>query len=136
MGNHVSMANSGPDDYRDLLLGAVEEIVNRFKERVDAAQLASPPNKEQVRKALRREGADHCLTRMNRFSMDVIVRYGDGLADLLCEFPDDLVYVLSYDFALGYQPLDGPARLTDVEAMMQEKEWVDEWGIGWKHAAG
>jgi uroporphyrinogen decarboxylase len=135
MGNQVSRADSRPDDYRGLLLDAVEEIVNRFKERVDAAQLASPPNKERVRKALRREGADRCLTRMNRFSMDVIVKYGDGLADLLCAFPDDVVFVLPYEFALGYQPADRPGRLSNVEALMQEKAWVDEWGTGWKHSA-
>ena len=73
--------------------------------------------------------------RMNRFSTDVIVRYGDALADLLCQYPDDLIFIPPYEFALGYQPPGRPDRLTDVEALMQEKEWVDEWGIGWKHAA-
>jgi uroporphyrinogen decarboxylase len=72
---------------------------------------------------------------MNRLSTDVIVRYGDAVADLLCEFPDDVISIVPYDFALGYQPPDHPGRLSNVEALMQEKEWVDEWGIGWKHAA-
>jgi uroporphyrinogen decarboxylase len=135
MGNQVSMANSRPDDYRALPLSAAEDIVRRFNERVNAAQLASPPNKDRVRKALRRQGSDRCLARINRFSMDVIVKYGDGLADLFCEFPDDVVFVLSYEFALGYQPPDRPGRLSSVEALMQEKAWVDEWGIGWKHSA-
>ncbi len=58
-----------------------------------------------------------------------------GLPDLLCEFPDDVVHVAPYDFTLGYQPADRPVRLSNVEALMQENEWVDEWGIGWKHAA-
>jgi len=135
MGNQVPMANSGPADYRALPLDAMEDIVTRFKERVDAAQLASPPNKERVRKALRREGADRCLTRINRFSTDVIVRYGDALADLLCQYPDDVVFIVPYEFTLGYQPPNRPGRLSNVEALMQEMEWVDEWGIGWKHAA-
>jgi len=129
------MANSGPADYRGLPLSAMENIVTRFKERVDAAQLASPPSKERVGKALRREGSDRCLTRLNRFTTDVIVRYGDALADLFCEFPDDVVFAVPYDFALGYQAPNRPGRLSNVEALMQEKEWVDEWGIGWKHAA-
>jgi uroporphyrinogen decarboxylase len=135
MGNQVSMANSGPADYRGLPLSEMENIVARFKERVDAAQLASPANKERVRKALRREGAGRCLTRMNRLSTDVIVRYGHALADLLCQFPDDVVFAVPYEFALGYQPPNLPGRLSNVEALMQEMEWVDEWGIGWKHAA-
>jgi uroporphyrinogen decarboxylase len=129
------MANSELADYRALPLSAVENIANRFKERVDAAQFASPPNKERVRKALRREGADRCLARMNRLSTDVIVRHADALADLFCQYPDDVVFVVPYEFALGYQPSDHPDRLSNVEALMQEKEWVDEWGIGWKHAA-
>ena len=98
------MANSEPADYRALPLSAMEEIVARFKERVEAAQLASPPNKEQVRKALHREGAERCPVRMNRLTTDVIVRHGDGLADLLCQFPDDVIHVVPYDFTLGYQP--------------------------------
>jgi uroporphyrinogen decarboxylase len=126
----------GPADFQAMLLSAMENIVTRFEERVDAAQFASPPNKERVTKAIRREGAERCLTRLNRFSMDVIVRYNDALADLLCQFPDDVIFVKPYEFALGYQPPDRPGRLSNVEALMQEKEWVDEWGIGWKHAAG
>ena len=63
---------------------------------MDAAQSASPPDKEQARKAFRREGADDVPPGSISFSTDVIVRYGDGLADLLCEFPDDVVSVLAY----------------------------------------
>jgi len=135
MGDQVPMANSGPSDYRALPLSTMEEIVARFTERVDDAQAASPPNKEWVRRALRREGADRCPIRMNRFTTDVIVRYGEALADLLCEFPDDVIRVAPYDVALGYQPPDRAGRLSNVEALMQENEWVDEWGTGWKHAA-
>jgi uroporphyrinogen decarboxylase len=135
MGNQVTMPNSGPADYRALPLSEMENIVTRFKEKVMAAQLASPPNREWVRKALHREGADRCLTRMNRFTMDVIVRYGDALADLFCQFPDDMVFVLSYEFALGYQPPGRPGRLSDFETLMREKEWADEWGIVWRHSA-
>jgi len=128
------MTNSRPADYRALPLSEMEKIVTRFKERVEAAQLASPPNKDWVRKALRREGADRCLARMNRFTMDVIVRYGDDLADLLCQFPDDVLSVLAYEFALGYQPPDRPGRLSDFETLMRENEWADEWGIVWRHS--
>ena len=134
MGDQVSTVNSRPADYRALPLSEMEKIVTRFKERVEAAQVASPPNKDWVRKALHREGANRCLTRMNRFTMDVIVRYGDDLADLLCQFPDDVVSVLAYEFALGYQPPDRRGRLSDFETLMRENEWADEWGIVWRHS--
>jgi len=134
MGDQVSTVNSRPADYRALPLSEMEKIVTRFKERVEAAQLASPPTKNWSRKALHREGANRCLTRMNRFTMDVIVRYGDDLADLLCQFPDDVVSVLAYEFALGYQPPDRRGRLSDFETLMRENEWADEWGIVWRHS--
>jgi hypothetical protein len=57
MGNQISMTNSEPANYRAMPLSEMEETVIRFNQRVDAAQLASPPNKERVRKTLRREGA-------------------------------------------------------------------------------
>lgn len=135
MGNPMSMIDSESTDYRSLPLTKMEDIVSRFKQRVDDAQAACPPNKEWVRKAVRRQGVERCPTRMNRLTTDVIVRYGDALADLLCEFPDDVVSIAPYDFALGYQAPDRPDRLTNVEALMREKSWVDEWGIGWMHAA-
>ena len=135
MGNQVSMANSGPADYRALPLATMEDIVGRFKERVEAALVASAPNKEAVRRILHRQGTGPCPVRMNRLTTDVIVRHGDALADLLCAYPDDVISMAPYDFALGYQAPDRPGRLTNVEALMQEKAWVDEWGIGWKHAA-
>ena len=133
MENQPSTVNSQPD-YRTLPLAAMEETVARFKDRLEAAQLASPPNIDRVRKTIRRESADRCLTRVNRFSTDVVVRYGDALADLLAHFPDDVVFVLAYDFALGYQRPGLPRRLSTVEALMQEREWADEWGITWKHS--
>jgi uroporphyrinogen decarboxylase len=135
MGNPASSTNLKAIDYRALPLSVMEETVARFKERVEAALAASPANKEEVRRAIHRQGAERCPVRMNRLTTDVIVRHGDRLADLLWEFPDDVVHVAPYDFTLGYQPSDRPARLTNVEALMQEKEWMDEWGIGWKHAA-
>lgn len=134
MGIQASMANAGPADYRTLPLTAMEDILARFKERLEAAQLASPPNIDRVRKTIRREGADRCLARMNRFSTDVVVRYGDALTDLLCQFPDDVVFVLAYEFALGYQPANRPGRLSNLEALMREREWTDEWGTVWRHS--
>ncbi len=135
MGNQVSLAGAEPADYRTLPLATMEDIVARFKERVEAALVASPANKDDVRKALHRQGAQRCPVRMNRLTTDVIVRHGDALADLLCEFPDDVVQVTPYDFTMGYQPPSRPGRLSTVEALMLERSWVDEWGIGWKHAA-
>ena len=129
--------NSGPPDYRTLPLSTMEDIVARFKDRVDAAQLAEPTDERSCQsKAVRRQGADRCLTRMYRFSTDVIVRYGDALADLLCQYPDDVIFVVPYDFTLGYQCPGRPGHLTNVEAMMQENANGPTSGAsGWKHAA-
>jgi uroporphyrinogen decarboxylase len=135
MESQLASSHPIPTDYRNLPLQMMEETVARFKERVEAALVASPANRDEVRNALHRKGAACCPVRMNRLSTDVIVRHGDALADRMCEFPDDVVHVAPYDFTLGYQPSDRPGRLSNVEALMQEKEWVDEWGIGWKHAA-
>jgi uroporphyrinogen decarboxylase len=127
--------NSSPDSYRSLSLSEMEGIVARFKERVEAAQLTSPANKEGVKNLIRRKTSGRCMVRLNRLSTDVIVRHGDGLADLFCEFPDDLVWAVPYDFALGYRALGGGNQISSVAALMQENEWVDEWGITWRHAA-
>lgn len=135
MASPTSTLKSEPGEYRKLPLSAMEDIVARFKERVDAAQVAAPDTKERVRNCVRRQGADRCMVRIQRFSTDIIVRYGDALADLLCQYPDDVVWVIPYDFSLGYQWPGGANRLSVVEAMMLEREWTDEWGIGWKHAA-
>lgn len=129
------MDNSESADYRALPLSEMERILARFNERIDAAQRAAPPSKEWVRKAIRRKGADRCQVRMKRLTTDVIVRYGGGLADLFCQFPDDVIFLAPYDMALGYQPADRENRLSEVQALMQQNAWVDEWGIGWKHAA-
>ena len=60
-------------DFRDLPLAALEEIVARFEQRTDAAQQASPPTKEWVKRAVRRQGAARCPVRIKRLSTDVIV---------------------------------------------------------------
>lgn len=73
---------------------------------------------------------------MQRLSQDVVVRYGDALADLFCRFPDDLIHIQPYEFCLGYQPPDCPNRLDELQVLMQPGEWLDEWGTRWGHARG
>ena len=75
------------------------------------------------------------MVRLNRLSTDVMVRHGDALAELFRQYPDDLVFAAPYEFALGYQNPDRGNQLGSVAALMLENEWVDEWGITWKHAA-
>ncbi len=120
---------------RHLSMAEIEAIVSRFDERVNAAQQASPPSRELVRKALRRQ-ATRCPVRIRRLSYDVIVRHGDALADLFCAFPDDAIFFAAYDITVGHQPPDRPDRLTPIRVLMQEAEWTDEWGTRWAHAAG
>jgi hypothetical protein len=114
----------------------METVIDRFNTRVDAAIAASPPSKERVRRAVRRQGAPRCPVRIRRLSFDVILRHGDGLADLFCEFPDDTVFLTAYDVFLGYQAPERPDRISPVEALMQSARWTDEWGTTWAHTQG
>jgi uroporphyrinogen decarboxylase len=123
-------------DYRTLPLSEMQAIVSRFEERVNVAQLANPVTKESVKKAISRAGAQRCPVRLNRLSMDVIIRYGDALADLFCLFPDDLVLVQAYEFTIGYQTPNQKDHISSLQALMQAGEWTDEWGTRWGHAFG
>ncbi len=123
-------------DCQALPFSEMRAIVARFEERVNGAQLASPPSKDIVRNALQRKGAARCPVRMKRLSMDAIVRYGEALADLFCAFPDDVIHVQPYEFCVGYQPADRPDRLNELQVLLQPGEWLDEWGTRWGHASG
>lgn len=127
---------SEPVDFRSLSLAEMETTLSRFEARVNKALLAAPPTKELVRKAIRRAGSLRCPRRLKRLSADVIIRYSDRLADLFCEFPDDLLFISPYEFSIGYQPPDRKDRINEVQAMTQGGEWTDEWGTRWGHAVG
>jgi uroporphyrinogen decarboxylase len=73
---------------------------------------------------------------LKRFSLDLVLRYNDALADLLCEYPDDLIGVVGYDMFVGYQPPNHPNRTNTIKVMMESAEWTDEWGTRWAHAFG
>ena len=90
-------------DFRNLPVSEMQAILSRFDERVSAALHQHPRSKEWVRKALRRQGAARCPVRLKRVSLDVILRYGDDLADLYCQFPDDVQV-----------PLNAPLRPSHV----------------------
>ncbi len=117
-------------------LPEMQAVVARFEEKLNAAQSALPPNKEAVQKALRRQGAARCPVRMKRLTMDVIIRYGDALADLFCRFPDDVLHIQPYEFCLGYQPPGSANQLSELQVLTQPGEWLDEWGTRWGHARG
>jgi uroporphyrinogen decarboxylase len=124
------------EDFRRLPMAEMRAIVARFERRVAAAQESRPSNKEEVKKAVRRQGALNCPVWLNTLSYDAIVRYGDDLADLLCEYPDDLIFVEAYEQSIGYQGQRVDAPLHPVELLMQESQWSDEWGTQWGHALG
>ncbi|HEY5506011.1 MAG TPA: hypothetical protein VIK83_00810, partial [Coriobacteriia bacterium] len=111
-------------------------LLDRFNRRVDEGQLSDAPTKAWVGKALRREGAARCPIRLKSLSYDVILRYGDELADLFATYPDDIVSVTAYELFVGYPPggLEGP--IDTVKVLTESAEWTDEWGTRWAHAAG
>lgn len=123
------------EDYLSLPTSDMEKIIARFDERVNEAQAASPASKEWVRKALRREGAVRPPVRAARLSLDVIVKYGDALADLFCEYPDDVLVAVPYNPFVGYQP-ESEQGVSVVEVLMRDAQWKDEWGVTWGHAYG
>jgi uroporphyrinogen decarboxylase len=114
----------------------MEARLARFEEQVNAAQRAAPPSKGWVRQALRRRGTGRCPVRLKRLSLDVALRHGQALAELFCQYPDDVVALIPYDFAIGYQDPQRRPRLNPVEIMTRQGQWVDEWGTRWGHAYG
>lgn len=124
---------SANTDFRQLPLSEMEEMVARFEERVLAAQISSSPTCDLVRNAVRREGAQRCPVWLRRVSPDLIIKYGDALTDLFVKYPDDLGRIAPYDAIVGYNP---KASVSQVEALMKNSEWVNEWGVGWKHVVG
>ena len=123
-------------DFRLLPLSEVEKIVARFEKRVSDAQHSSPPTKEMVRRAIHGKGAPHCPVRMKRLSLDIVIRHADALADLFCEFPDDVIMTAPYEISIGYQPPGRKDRIDPLRVMTQSAEWADEWGVRWGHAFG
>ena len=127
---------TGPCDFRLLPLPEMEDRIARFEERVNAAQQANPPKKDWARAAFRGKGDGRCPIRLKRLSFDLILKYGDALADLFCEYPDDVIAIIPYDITIGYQPPDKTPRVNTVEALMRDMNWIDEWGTRWGHAFG
>ncbi len=125
---------TGNTEFRSLPLADMEAQLKRFEDRVNAAQRANPATKTWVKEAIHRRGTGRCPVRIKRLSMDVILRYGDALADLFCAYPDDVVAVIPYDITIGYQPPNKTPRINPVEVLMQDAEWLDEWGTRWGHA--
>jgi len=79
-------------------------VIGRFNERVDAAQQAAEPTKAWVQRSVRREGAPRCPVRLRRVSLELVLRYGDALADLFVQYPDDITLISAYDQFVGHQP--------------------------------
>jgi uroporphyrinogen decarboxylase len=118
-----------------LSVAELKAVAERFEQRVRDAQRANGPTKEMVRKAIRRKATGRCPSWAKRLSMDVVVKYNDALADLFCEFPDDLVRIAPYELWIGHQK-PGTDRIDPVVIGTQDAEWTDEWGTRWAHSAG
>jgi hypothetical protein len=89
---------------------------------------AAPPSEDGAKNAIHRKGSGRCPVRIKRLSLDVVLRYGDALADLFCEHPDDVVSVIPYDIAIGFQAPDKEPRINSVEVLTRDAQWTDEWG--------
>jgi uroporphyrinogen decarboxylase len=111
-----------------------EAVVGRFERRVEEGLTAAPPTKDWVRKALRRRGASRCPVRIKRLSLDIVLQYGDALADLFRQYPDDVLTLTPYEMSIGHQPPGDEPRINPLEVLIEEAEWTDEWGTRWGHA--
>lgn len=103
---------------------------------MERALQESTPTKELVRNALRGKASPHCIIRVWRLSLDVILRYGDELAGISCAYPDDIISPHPHGMFIGYQP---PARKDPIDSlrvMVESATWMDEWRTEWGHAQG
>ena len=114
----------------------MEARVARFEQMVNAAQQTNPPTKEWVKRARKRQGTVRCPVWIKRLSYDAILQYGDALADLFCQFPDDAVFLTPYNMFVGYQSPEKKDRINPVDVLVRGAEWTDEWGTVWGHAFG
>ncbi|HOZ47654.1 MAG TPA: uroporphyrinogen decarboxylase family protein [Candidatus Hydrogenedentes bacterium] len=130
------MSTTAPADFRHLPIAEMEARIARFEERVNASQQANPATKDWVKNALRGQSDGRCPVRLKRLSFDLILKYGDDLADLFCAYPDDVIAVIPYDITVGYQPPEKRPRVNPIEALMRDMNWLDEWGTRWGHAFG
>ena len=131
--DNVAKQPSASMEWRNYPLAEMENIVARFEDAVRAAQLAAPANYSLLKKAVKREQATRCPAWLRRITPDLVIRHGEALIDLFTEFPDDLGRVSPYDLMIGYKP---KVKITPTEAMMTNAEWINEWGVGWKHIVG
>ena len=119
-----------------LPLAERQTIVSRFEQRVDEAVQSSAPTRDWVRRALHRQGGPRCPVRLKRLSLDIIIRYGDQLADLFCRYPDDIIHLQPYEFSIGYQPPESAERIDPLRVLTESADWTDEWGTRWGHRTG
>jgi uroporphyrinogen decarboxylase len=135
MKNAATATVRSEDEVRSMTLVEREAVIRRFNARVDAAIAGSPPSKQHIKQALSRGGAPRCPIRLRRLSLDVILRYGNPLADLFCEYPDDAIFTPAYDLFVGYQAPGRAQRINPIQVLTQDAQWTDEWGTVWGHAA-
>ena len=120
----------------EIPVGELRRILQRFEDRVDAAQRKNPPTKDFVKRAMRREAQGRCPVRLKRLSLEAIVSHEDALTDLFCEYPDDVIGIVPHEMTIGVDCPRG-TRLPDaLEALTRTAQWTDEWGTMWRHEAG
>ncbi len=130
---HAQSASRLTSDSQGQRVSELQKVAARFEDRLRAAQQANPPTREMVKQAIKRQWNGRCPSWAKRLSVDVILRYGDDLAELFCQYPDNVVRLAPYELSIGHQS-DRKDRINPIEVLTQDAQWTDEWGTRWAHS--
>jgi uroporphyrinogen decarboxylase len=129
-------ADISTSDFSAWPLAKRQEVLDRFEQRVADAVRKSPPTKDLVKQAIKRQSPPRCPFRLKRISLELILRYGDDLADLYCQYPDDTLFIVPYHYFVGYQPPGKNNPIDPARVLLDDARWKDEWGVEWGHVPG
>ncbi len=131
-----SAIDTATSDFSAWPLAKRREALDHFEQRVADAVLKSPRTKELVKQAIQRRNPSRCPLRLKRISLELILRYGDDLADLFCQYPDDTLFIVPYHYFVGYQPPEKKNPIEPAQVLLDDARWKDEWGVEWGHVPG
>ena len=112
-------------------LGAEEEravdILRISETKKWAALQNNKSNKQKVRNVIEGKDTAFVPTRYTSFATETLLKYGVELADLMANYPDEIVLAYPFDPVIGYQPTINVQEHAATRTLNQF-QWQDEWG--------